>query len=194
MPDEPNLTDRVARWLRLKDDGEDEEQQPTPEELAEAARKKAEIYAEFDEFLKFAISSYYQRSGKEHRGRFIALIISSGEVASLALDSLRSGSGLRKLAIGAVSVVALRIGLRYALSGPLGIILTAATGVSLVAYFVRNRGEITKRIVTYRELVAELRKAYEKLQSDFRDGRLDEEQRNLMVDGLLQRFLADLDA
>ncbi len=64
----------------------------------------------------------------------------------------------------------------------------------MIAYFVKNRTEITGKIKSYRALVADLRASFEKLQSDHRDNRLDTEQRNLMADGLLQRFLTDLDA
>ncbi|MCA9664427.1 MAG: hypothetical protein KC503_02530 [Myxococcales bacterium] len=156
--------------------------------------KNQQIYTDFDEFLKSAITEYYKIGGKSKRGNFIALIIASGEAASLAMDSLKSGSGVRKLAVGAVGVVALRIGLRYALSGPLGILLAGATAASLIAYFVKNRGEIAGKITRYRTLVATLKESYAKLQSDHRDGRLDDQQRDLMVDGLMKRFLSDLDA
>ena len=152
-----------------------------------------DIYTKFDAFLKEAIHEYYQRTGKLEKGNFIALVIASGEVASLALDSVKSGEGMKKVALGAVGLLALRLGLRFVVGGPLGIILVGATAASLVAYFVRNREEIQVRIVRNRELVGELRQAYEKLQEDHRDGRLDDRQRNLMVDGLMKRFLADLD-
>lgn len=161
--------------------------------MSEDAENDA-IYTDFDAFLKSAILQFYERTGKREKGRFIALLVASGEIASLALDQVKSGAGLKKVAIGAVGVVALRIGLKYALSGPLGIILAAATGASLIAYFVKNRTEITDKIKSYRTLVADLRTSFEKLQSDHRDNRLDTEQRNLMADGLLQRFLTDLDA
>ena len=100
---------------------------------------------------------------------------------------------MKRLALGAVGVVALRIGLKYALSGPLGILLAAGTAASLIAYFVRNRREIVGKIGTYRELVAKLRGEFEEIQSDHRDGRLSTDQRNLMLDGLMKRFLGDID-
>jgi len=159
----------------------------------EKEREKNDIYTSFDALLKSILHEYYQRSGKLSKGNFIALLIASGEITSMAVDSIKDGSGVKKLALGAAGVIALRIGLRYALSGPLGIILAGATAASLVAYFVRHRREITGKIGRYRKMVAELRKSFEKLQSDQRDGRLDREQLTLMVDGLRQRFLADVD-
>lgn len=159
-----------------------------------AEKPKDDSYQSFDVFLKKAIFEYYEQSGKRHKGNFIALVLASGEIGSLALDSVKSGSGAKKLALGAAGVIALRIALRYALSGPLGIVLAGATAASLIAYFVKNRKEITQRVGRNRALVAELRKSYEQFQSDHRDGRVSEEQRNLMLDGLMKRFLSDLDA
>ncbi|MCC6751267.1 MAG: hypothetical protein IT371_26680 [Deltaproteobacteria bacterium] len=162
-------------------------------QTAPAATGK-DSHEDFDAFLKEAIHAYYERSGKKNKGSFIALIIASGEMGSLAVDSFKSGSGMKKMALGAAGVVALRLGLKYALSGPLGALLLSATAASLITYFVRNRGEIAGKISRYRQLVRELRGSFDKLQSDCRDGRLTAEQRNLMLDGLQMRFLADLDA
>ena len=153
-----------------------------------------DIYNDFDAFLKAAIYSYYRGSGRKRKGNFIALIIASGEIPALAMDSIKTGAGAKKVALGAAGILALRIGLRYALSGPLGIILAGATAVSLVTYLVRNRGEIVSRVGVNRELVDTLRTTYAKIQSDLRDGRIDEENRSLMLDGLMKRFLSDLDS
>lgn len=163
------------------------------EQQRPAADTKDDIYTNFDALLKSILHQYYERSGKLRKGNFIALLIASGEITSMALDSLKDGTGVKKLAMGAAGVVALRLGLRYALSGPLGILVAGATAASLVAYFVRNRREITEKIGRYRKLVADLRQNYDKLQSDHRDARLSREQLTLMVDGLMQRFLSDLD-
>jgi hypothetical protein len=163
------------------------------EETAPATSDKDDIYSNFNAFLKKSIYDYYKISGKKRKGNFIALLMVSGEMTSLAVDSFKSGSGARKLALGAAGVLALRIGLRYALSGPLGIIFAGVTVASLVAYFVRNRSEIATRITRNRQLVGELRGSYDKTQSDFRDRRFSEDQRNLMLDGLMKRFLSDLD-
>jgi hypothetical protein len=154
----------------------------------------ADLHTEFDEFLKTAISDYYKLSGKKRKGNFIALLIASGELGSMAVDQVRSGSGIKKVALGAAGVLALRLGLRYALSGPLGIVLAGVTAASLIAYFARNRQEIVGQIGSHRQLIAEIRQSFDQLQSDFRDGRFTEDQRNLMVEGLLKRFLAEIDA
>ena len=155
---------------------------------------RPEVFDEFDAFLKQAIRDYYDRGWKSRRGNFIALVIASGQVMSMADDSIKDGSGLKKAALGAAGVVALRLGLRYALSGPLGVILTLASAGALVTYLVKNQKEITSKVGTFRTLIASTRAKFEETQGGYRAGRYDAASRNLMVDGLLKRFLEDIDA
>src|SRR5436190_15804928 len=98
-----------------------------------------EVFDDFEAFMKQAIKDYYDRSWKSRRGNFVALIIASGQAMSMAADSIKDGSGLKKAALGAAGVVALRIGLRYALSGPLGIILAGAAALSLGSYGIKHQ-------------------------------------------------------
>jgi len=153
-----------------------------------------EVFDDFDAFLKQAIRDYYDRSWKSQRANFVALIIASGQAMSMAVDSVKDGSGLKKAALGAAGVVALRLGLRYALSGPLGIILTGAAALSLGAYVVKHQKEIREKVTAYRTLIGETRARFEEAQGGYRAGRYDAASRNLMVDGLLKRFLDDMDA
>lgn len=152
------------------------------------------IYADFDSFLKQAIKEYYDRGWTTRRGNFIALLIASGQTAfALAKDSVVDGSGTKRVAIGAAAVLALRIGLRYAIGGPLGLVLTVAAGASMVAYFIRNQKDILKKVQKYKLLIAEIEKKYTETQSGWRDGKYPVPDRNLMIDGLMKRFIADID-
>ena len=155
---------------------------------------KPEVFDDYDAFLKQAIRDYYDRGWKNRRGNFIALVIASGQMTSMAADSVRDGSGLKRAALGAAGVVALRVGLRYALSGPLGIILTGAAALSAVSFLVTNQKEIGRKVTAYRELIAGARTKFEETQGGYRAGRYDAASRNLMVDGLLKRFMEDIDA
>jgi hypothetical protein len=161
---------------------------------AKPTELRPEVFDDYDAFLKEAIREYYDRGWKNRRGTFIALVIASGQATSMAADSVRDGTGLKKAALGAAGVVALRVGLRYALSGPLGVILTGAAAVSLGSYLLKNQKEITTKVGTFRTLVAETRTRFEEAQGGYRAGRYDAASRNLMVDGLLKRFLAGVDA
>ena len=162
----------------------------------DAARAKEQrlIYGDFDAFLKHAIKEYYDRGWRNRRGNFVALLIASGQTLEMAKDSVSSGDGIRNVAVGAGAMLALRIGLRYALGGPLGLILGAATAVSLAQYFIRNRKDVTKKIDVYKKLIQDARGRYDELQGAHRGGRTDVVERNLMIDGLMKRFLEDCDS
>jgi hypothetical protein len=153
----------------------------------------AAAYDTFDDYLRLAIKEYYDRGWKNRRANFVALVIASGQTAAMAKDAVSGEKGLKNVALGAGLVVALRVGLRYALGGPLGILVTAATAASLVAYLVRNQKEISTKIGRFRERIADEKTRFEEIQSGYRANRYDARERNLMVDGQLKRFLADLD-
>ncbi len=155
---------------------------------------RPEVFDDYKSFLKEGIREYYDLGWKNRRGNFIALLIASGQALSLAADSVKDGSGLKKAAFGAAGFVALRVGLRYALSGPLGIVLTGAAAVSALTYLVKNQKEIGAKVAIYRNLVEATRTKFDEIQGGFRGGRYDAAARNLMVDGLLRRFIDDVDA
>jgi hypothetical protein len=164
--------------------------------MATPADKESSVaaaYDTFDDYLKLTIQEYYERGWKNRRANFIALLIASGQMTSVAKDAVAGEKGLRNVAVGAASAVAIRFALRWALGGPLGILLTAATGASLVAFLIRNQKEISQKIGRFRERIAEEKKKFEEIQSGYRANRYDARERNLMVDGQLKRFLADLD-
>lgn len=150
-------------------------------------------YDTFEDYLRLAIKEYYDRGWKSRRANFIALLIASGQMASVAKDAVVGEKGMRNVAMGAAGAVALRFALRWALGGPLGILMTAAMAASLVAFAVKNQKEISQKIGRFRERIADEKKKFDEIQSGYRANRYDARERNLMVDGQLKRFLADLD-
>jgi len=160
----------------------------------EAAAAAQGIYATFDAFLKQAIREYYDRGWTTRKGNFIALLIAAGQTSlALAKDSVVDGSGTKKVALGAGLLLALRIGLRYALGGPLGLVLGVAAGASMVAYFVRNQKDIVKKVGVYKTEIADTEKRYDEVQSGWRDGKYQITDRNLMIDGLMKQFINRVD-
>jgi hypothetical protein len=98
------------------------------------------LYSSFDAFLKQGLKEYYDRGWTTRKGNFIALLIASGTTSfAMAKDSIVSGEGTKKVAIGAGLMIALRIGLKYAIGGPLGLVLSVAAGASMISYFIRNQ-------------------------------------------------------
>ena len=160
----------------------------------EAAASAQGLYASFDAFLKQAIREYYDRGWTTRKGNFIALLIASGSTSmALAKDSVVDGSGTRKVAIGAGLAIALRVGLKYAIGGPLGLVLSVAAGASMIAYFVRNQKDIVKKVGIYKTAIADVEKRYADVQDGWRDGKHQITDRNLMIDGLMKQFITHVD-
>ena len=152
------------------------------------------LYTTWDAFLKQAIREYYDRSWTNRKGNFIALLISAGQTSlALAKDSVIDGSGTKKVAIGAGLLLALRIGLRFALGGPLGLVLGVAAGASMISYFVRNQKDIIKKVGAYKAIIADNEKRYDEVQAGWRDGKYQVTDRNLMIDGLMKQFITQVD-
>lgn len=152
------------------------------------------MYATFDAFLKQGIREYYDRGWTTRKGNFIALLVASGSTSfALAKDSVVDGSGTKKVAIGAGVAVALRIGLKYALGGPLGLVLSVAAGASMISYFIRNQKDIVKKVGIYKTTIADAAKKYEEIQNGWRDGKYQASEKNLMVDGLMKQFITQVD-
>ena len=152
------------------------------------------LYGSFDAFLKQGIREYYDRGWTTRKGNFIALLIASGSTSmALAKDSVVDGSGTKKVAIGAGLAIALRVGLRYALGGPLGLVLSVAAGASMIAYFVRNQKDIVKKVGVYKTAIADTQKRYDEVQAGWRDGKYQITDRNLMIDGLMKQFITQVD-
>jgi hypothetical protein len=156
--------------------------------------KFLDMYDDFDGFLKAAIKEFYERHGKRNPARFVALLVASGETLSLAWDSLKSGNLPKRLAIGTVGLIALRVGLKYALAGPLGVIATGITLAGMARYLYKNQGDVAERTRKYKRLIEDSRAAYDGVAGDFASGRFSRQERDMMLDGLLARLLADLAA
>jgi hypothetical protein len=150
-------------------------------------------YDTFEDYLRLAVTEYYNRGWKSKRANFVALLFASGQTTSMAKQAVTGEKGLKNVAMGAAGVVALRLALRWALGGPLGILLTAATGASLIAFFIKNQKDISAKMGRMKERIAEERGRFDEIQAGYRQNRYDARERNLMVDGQLKRFLADID-
>ena len=152
------------------------------------------LYATFDAFLKQGIKEYYDRSWTTRKGNFIALLIASGQTSlAVAKDSIVDGTGTKKVAIGAGLMIALRIGLKYAIGGPLGLVLGVAAGASMISYFIRNQKDIVKKVGLYKTAIHDFEKRYDECQTGWRDGKYQITERNLMIDGLMKQFISQID-
>lgn len=146
-------------------------------------------YDSFEGFLRTAIKRYWDTKGSKLN--FLALLLASREAWQVAWDEATSAP--RRMATGAASAATVAVVLRHFVGGPVGILLTGASVASLATAYARNRERIHHQVQRYRELIDHYRSRYKKLRDQYVDGDIDRPQRNLMIDGLLNRFLDDLD-
>ena len=134
-------------------------------------------YATFQGFLRSAITQYWERRGAS-RVTFLALLFATREAWGVALDKTLDIETGRKALRGAAGVAAITVLLRIFLGGPIGVLLTGASLVSLVAAYAKNHDRVWAKQERIRELVGGCRTEHE---------------RDLMIDGLMSRFLLALD-
>lgn len=148
-------------------------------------------YDGYEGFLREAIRRHWESRPKE-RLSFLSLLLATREAWQVAWD--KATRSRQKLATGAAGAAAVAVLLRTFAGGPLGFLLTSASIASLVALYAREHDRVRKRADQYRGLVAEYQGKYASLRNRYVVGEIDQPERDLMIDGLLQRFLQDLES
>lgn len=151
----------------------------------------ADVYETFDAFMQQVLKDVYDNGAK--RAEFVALVIASGELLPMAWGRVRK-TGVKELALGAAGVVALRVGLKYLLGGPLGMILTGFTAATLISFFWSNQKEVMRRVKPYKQIIRDSHEKFDDVQARYQDGRYDAGERALLVEGLLRRVINEIEA
>jgi hypothetical protein len=149
-------------------------------------------YATFQGFLRSAITQYWERRGAS-KVTFLALLLATREAWGVALDKTLDVEVGKKALRGAAGVAGVTVLLRLFLGGPIGVLLTGASLVSLVAVYAKNHDRVWAKQERIRELVVAYRTDHERVLAEFRAGQFGTHERDLMVDGLMGRFLLALD-
>jgi hypothetical protein len=149
------------------------------------------IYASYDGFLKTVIESYWET--RRNSVHFLALLLASREAWSVAWEGFKAEDTGRRALMGAGGAAAIYVLLRIFIGGPIGLVLTGVSIASLVAAYSSNHRRIWDQQDRYRKLIGDYRVKYDKIRADWLDGTISEESRDLMIDGLLNRFHEDID-
>ena len=147
-----------------------------------------DLYPSYDDFLRTAMKRCWERKTSS-KATFLALMLASRHAWGVAIDKTFSAESGKKVLTGAASAAAVAMLIRTFLGGPIGILLGGASVASLVAVYGRDRKVVTKKVVRYRELIGEYKPRYEDLAKKASSN----DERNLMLDGLMTRLLDDLD-
>lgn len=157
----------------------------------DATESEKPTLATYDGFLKTAMKHYYEKGGS--KVNFLALLLASREAWEVAWGEATAPGTGKKILTGAAGAAAIVVILRLLVGGPIGILLTGASIASLGALYARNHKKIWAQRARYDELIDTYRGKHQGIRGKFVEGIVGEEERDLMLDGLLQRFLNDLD-
>ncbi|MFT5354086.1 MAG: hypothetical protein ACI9KE_001287 [Polyangiales bacterium] len=146
-------------------------------------------YPTYNDFVRASIQRCWERKSSS-RATFLALMLASRHSWAVALDKTVSLESGKKLLTGAAGAAAVAMLVRAFLGGPIGLLLTGASVASLLAVYGKNHRLIGRKIIRYRELIREYRPRYESV----RNGLSPVSDQDLMLDGLMKRFLDELDA
>jgi hypothetical protein len=150
-----------------------------------------QAYVSYDGFLRLAIEKYWHSKG--NRVNFVALLLASREAWGVAAGEIVQPSTGRTLLTGAAATTGVLLLLRAVLGGPVGLLLTGASVASLAALYARNHRLIWAQQERYRALLGQYRIKHMQVRGKLIDGDIDEETRDLMIDGLMNRLLEELD-
>jgi hypothetical protein len=63
----------------------------------------------------------------------------------------------------------------------------------MISYVVKNQKDILKKVSAYKVVIADGEKRYDEVVTGWRDGKYQITDRNLMIDGLMKKFIAQVD-
>jgi hypothetical protein len=149
-------------------------------------------YATFQGFLRSAITQYWERRGAS-KVTFLALLLATREAWGVALDKTLDVEVGKKALRGAAGVAGVTVLLRLFLGGPIGVLLTGASLVSLVAVYAKNHDRVWPSKSASASWWWPTAPTTSASLAEFRAGQFGTHERDLMVDGLMGRFLLALD-
>jgi hypothetical protein len=141
------------------------------------------VYASYDGFLKTTLETYWSK--RRNQVHFVALLLASREAWEVAWGGMTAPGSGQKALTGAAGAAAIYVALRLLIGGPIA---------SLVTLYVQNHRRIWDQQERYKKLIAAYRVKYDQIKAKYVEGLIDEPQRDLMIDGLMNRFFEDIDA
>lgn len=142
----------------------------------------------YEDFLRASIKRYWEAPGSSKR-TFLALLLATEEAWGVAWDETKKAGFARPLLAVAASAATLAVVLRFLWSGPLGILVTAMSAGSLAALYASEPEQIRERSETVKRVVEEYRGELDGLLAERRGRHIRDAQWELMMEGLMGRFL-----
>lgn len=146
----------------------------------------------FEDFLRTALAHYFRRRGASKLLQ-LALLFAAKEAWGVALGHAIDPETGKRVLKGVGGAAAVGLLLRIVLGGPLGMLLAGVSVASLGAVYVKEGAQLGDEVVRVRGVVHEFRGRYAEVDDQARGAGLDRDTRELMMEGLLFRFLVALE-
>ena len=149
-------------------------------------------FEDYNDFLAASVERYWKRKGSS-KVTFLALMFATRHAWPVAVKQGLSVESGKKALTGAAGLAAAAVLIRAFLGGPIGLLLAGASAVSLIAVYGKNQEAIWKRVFRFRGLIDDYEPKFDALLKQHESGAINDEQKQLMVEGLMGRFLDQLD-
>ncbi len=149
------------------------------------------VIRSYEDFLRAAIHRYWESPGRD-RMTFLGLLFATRESLPVAVERLSRPEAQKKALLGSAGAVAVTVLLRTLVGGPLGLLLTAGSIAGLAQLYVQRAPDVKERTTRIRRLIGAYRPEVEGALESGRRGALTDDQLDLMLEGLVGRFLAEV--
>lgn len=145
----------------------------------------------FEAFLEQAIRRTWV-APESSKATFLSLLLAAPEAWRVAWDESTKDGLTRPVVAVTASVATIVALLRLIASGPLGVLLTGVSIATLVTVYGLEQDPIHRRAETMRGVIARYRVEFDELAVERRARSMRNTKWQLVVDGLLARFLDEL--
>lgn len=159
--------------------------------LAEMPSRPTKIVT-YEDFLAASIERYWRASGASKR-TFLSLLLATEEAWRVAWHETKRAGLAKPLLAGAAGVATAAYLLRVLATGPFGLLLTGVSAASLVALYATEHDAIRTGAADVRRVVDTYRGEFDSLRDERKTRHVRDAQWELMMDGLMSRFLVELD-
>jgi hypothetical protein len=149
------------------------------------------VIRSFEDFLRAAIHRYWESPGRD-RLTFLSLLFATRESLPVALERFTRPESQRTALLTSAGAVAATVLLRTLLGGPIGLLLTAGSIAGLAQLYVRRAPDVKDRSTRIRRLIGGYRREVEGALDSGKRGSLSDDQLDLVLEGLLGRFLDEV--
>lgn len=166
-------------------------QAPLPDGTLRFMARAPTVIRSYEDFLRAAIHRYWESPGRD-RVTFLGLLFATRESLPVLVERLSRADAQKKALVTSAGFVAVTVLLRALVGGPLGLLLTAGSIAGLAQLYIQRAPEVKARSERITRLMSGYRAEVEQALESGRAGTLSDDQLDLVLEGLVGRFLREV--